>query len=413
MIEKASHISNTNDAYLHAVLELCPEPYRRADFLDEERRAGLVRGPLHGIPILLKDNIATHASLGMNTTGGSLALVGSRPKKNAEIVDKSTKIFPGWSAAVGNVNLDDGSLGHSSPSGSSTWSAVAVSAGYCPIAIGTDTFGSLITTPSTRAALYSLRSTVDLISRRGIIPISELFDTTRPMAKSVVDLANLMDVLVTPGHKTHSFLDALPGTFKDINIGVLRPEDWFFDSSIQRRIPSASAQIIASIYDAYAKINAHAKSLQEVSLISADELVVNGTHSFFEVLSVRFKKNLEGYLKSLDNHIYNNQDQLVRAENNDLPEEQQAKLLRHARWISRDLGIDKTLKDYGVDVIIVPADSSFNLLVSAAGYPSATMPLSYLDYNGLPIGLAVFTTAHNEKLLLRVLSAWEAICNDH
>ncbi|KAL5331385.1 hypothetical protein ACEPPN_000915 [Leptodophora sp. 'Broadleaf-Isolate-01'] len=226
-----------------------------------------------------------------------------------------------------------------SPSGSSTWSAVAVSAGYCPIAIGTDTFGSLITTPSTRAALYSLRSTVDLISRRGIIPISELFDTTRPMAKSVVDLANLMDVLVTPGHKTHSFLDALPGTFKDINIGVLRPEDWFFDSSIQRRIPSASAQIIASIYDAYAKINAHAKSLQEVSLISADELVVN---------------------------VYNNQDQLVRAENNDLPEEQQAKLLRHARWISRDLGIDKTLKDYGVDVIIVPADSSFNLLVSAA-----------------------------------------------
>jgi amidase len=130
-----------------------------------------------------------------------------------------------------------------SPGGSSTGSAVAISAGYSPVAVGTDTGGSLIT-PGTRAALYTLRPTMGLIPSQGIIPISYLFDTAGPMAKSVVDLANLLDVLVEP--REFSYTEGLPGNFSDINIGVLRPEDWFFGPSIQRPVESATAQIVRS-----------------------------------------------------------------------------------------------------------------------------------------------------------------------
>lgn len=122
---------------------------------------------------------------------------------------------------------------------------MAISAGYSPIAISTDTGGSIIT-PSTRAALFALRPSIHLISQRGIVPISPLFDTAGPMAKTVIDLANLLDVLVKP-HSIHgkgSFRDALPGSFSDFSIGALNPEKWFFDAGLQRPVASATAQIV-------------------------------------------------------------------------------------------------------------------------------------------------------------------------
>ncbi|TVY78523.1 putative amidase [Lachnellula suecica] len=463
----------SSNGYLRAVLEVAPGALREAEALDDERRRGIVRGPFHGVPILIKDNVNTHAALGMNTTGGSLAFVGSRPKQNAAIVDRiiaagmiilgksqlsefagskshivlplnglrGSDIYSGWSAVggqaqsaytTGDIDFEDKTMGHSSPSGSSTGSAVGVSAGYCPCAIGTDTFGSLIT-PSTRAALYSIRPTMDLVPREGILPTSQFFDTAGPMAKSSEDLAHLLDILVLP-HDIHgkgSYAESLIGGFEDLNIGVLKPEEWYLGPSIQKVVPSATSQITADTYSAYAKIKRHAKSFQEVSLISPGELMVNGSHSIFDLIAAGFKENIENYISTLEtprvgnlqdiiqfnkDHAelelprdYNNQDQLVRAQNIDMPQEERKRLFDHARTIGRELGIDKTLNDYGVDVIIAPADSAFNLLVSAAGYPSATMPLSYLDYNGRPIGLAVFSTAHKEKLLLKVLSAWEKI----
>jgi len=104
---------------------------------------------------------------------------------------------------------------------------------------------------------------------------------------------------------------------------------------------------------------------------------------------------------------YDNQDQLIAATIAEMSDAEHDRLFNHARSISRERGIDLTLNKYGVDVIIAPADSAFNLLVSSAGYTSATMPLSILDYNGRPFGLAAFTTANGEKLLLQTLSAWE------
>ncbi|KAL6817485.1 amidase signature domain-containing protein [Trichoderma camerunense] len=401
-----------HDDYLRAVLQRNPQARTVAATLDLERKNSHLRGPLHGIPILVKDNIGTHPSLGMNTTGGSLALLTSRPSKSAEVIErilgagmiiigktqlselagfKGSNIMTGWSAlggqtqsayTTGAVDLTDGILGHSSPSGSSTGSAVGVSAGYAPLAIGTDTGGSLIT-PSTRAALYTLRPTMNLVPQDGLIPLSHLFDTAGPMAKSPANLANLLDVLATPKgsekNKFHSQMMA--GDFRDFKIGFFSPEIWFFDSDLQRPVPEATAQIT--------KIALTAKAFKEVELISIDAFEVNGRHSFYDIQG------------------YDDQDQLLNAATMTMSDQVHDFLLSHARKVGRDIGIDKTLKDYNVDLIIAPADSPVNLLVSAAGYPSATMPLSYPEYNGRPIGLVAFTTAGGEGMLLNFLRAYE------
>ncbi|KKP02347.1 hypothetical protein THAR02_05547 [Trichoderma harzianum] len=305
----------------------------------------------------------------------------------------------GWSAVggqtqsaytTGDVDLADRILGHSSPSGSSTGSAVGVSAGYAPLAIGTDTGGSLIT-PSTRAGLYTLRPTMNLVPQDGLIPLSHLFDTAGPMAKSPADLANFLDVLATPkGSKMRKYhCQMIANDFRDFKFGFLSPEKWGFDSDLQRPVPEATAQIRKDTEAAYAKIALTAKSFKEVELVSIDAFEVNGRHSFYDIQG------------------YDNQDQLQNAATMTMSDEEHGFLLRHARNVSRDIGIDKTLKEYDVDLVIAPADSPVNLLVSAAGYPSATMPLSYLEYNGRPIGLVAFTTAGGEGTLLNFLCAYE------
>lgn len=133
-----------------------------------------------------------------------------------------------------------------SPAGSSTGSAVAVSAGFSTLAIGTDTGGSLIL-PSTRAALYSLRPTVSLISFQGITPIAKEYDTVGPMAKSVLDLANLMDVLATPAStdRTGSYAANLDGGMGEIKIGALCVEDWLFPETVMTKVPEATGQIVS------------------------------------------------------------------------------------------------------------------------------------------------------------------------
>ncbi|UKZ68357.1 uncharacterized protein TrAtP1_009396 [Trichoderma atroviride] len=352
---------------------------------------------------------------------------------------RGSNIMPGWSAlggqtqsayTTGAVDLTDRVLGHSSPSGSSTGSAVGVSAGYSPLAIGTDTGGSLIT-PSTRAALYTLRPTMDLVPQDGLIPLSHSFDTVGPMAKSPADLANLLDVLTNPKgseeRKYHSQITA--GDFRDFKIGVLSPETWFFDADLQRPVQEATAQIKKDTQAAYAMLALTAKSFKEVELVSIDAFKVNGRHSFYDIQAARFKPTFEAYLetledsqvRSLDELIrfnqshaekelppdYDNQDQLQNAATMTMSDQEHDFLLKHARKVGRDIGIDKTLKEYDVDLVIAPADSPVNLLVSAAGYPSATMPLSYLKYNGRPIGLVAFTTAGGEGMLLNFLRAYE------
>ena len=351
---------------------------------------------------------------------------------------KSSDIMPGWSAiggqtqspyTRGDVDLQDKGLGHSSPCGSSTGSAVGVSAGYCPLAVGTDSCGSLIT-PSTRAALYTIRPTIGLVSQKGIVPVSKYFDTAGPMTKTVVDLANLLDVLTESSEGSIPYVKALPGKWSDLRVGVLDPDEWFFDGDLQRPVAAASLQIAEETRKAYKTIKKLVKKYCEIKLISHNKLVLDDEQCMYAIWNADFKEHINEYLADLEwskvrnlNELirfnnenaaeelpsnYPTQDMLIKAAETNMPRDHHAKLLGHARLIGGKEGIDAALKRWDIDVILAPADAPYNLLVSAAGYPSATMPMGYLEYNGRPIGLAAFTGAHKEDVLLKVLSAWES-----
>jgi amidase len=196
---------------LNSIIELNPDALTIADKLDEERKAGKVRGPLHGIPVLVKDNIDTADS--MMTTAGSLALLGHKASVDAFLVKKlreagavllgksncsewsnfrSSRSASGWSSRGGQTK--NAYVLDRSPSGSSSGSAVAVSANLCTVAIGTETDGSIIS-PSSYNGLVGIKPTVGLISRSGIIPISKTQDTAGPMARTVRDAAILLGVV--------------------------------------------------------------------------------------------------------------------------------------------------------------------------------------------------------------------------
>ncbi|OQU98903.1 hypothetical protein CLAIMM_04614 isoform 2 [Cladophialophora immunda] len=317
------------DDSLKAMINFKPLPgvFEAAEILDKERSQGKTRGPLHGIPIVIKggfvplfndaglifarqDNIDTHPDLGFQTTAGSYALVGSWPQRNAKIVDlliaagviiigktnlselsnyKGTNITSGYSAVGGQVQsayvrdkVDpaDGKDSHSNPSGSSSGSAVAVSAGYSPFSIGTETDGSLIL-PAGRAALYTIKPTIGLVPQAGIVPISSNFDSAGPMAKSSYDLAVLLDAIVDPDRKLpQSYTSALTESWSDISVATLDPEVWNLPDSWLRHVENATQQMNREIRQAYAKIETLAKSYAgNVPLTRHGALTLNGQNS--------------------------------------------------------------------------------------------------------------------------------------
>src|SRR5262245_29392245 len=235
---------------LRAIIETNPDALQIAEQLDAERKAGKVRGPLHGIPVLLKDNIDTHDR--MTTTAGSLALEGSIPPRDSFV---AARLRAAGAVLLGKANLSEwanfrGSSSTSgwsarggqcrnpyalerSPSGSSSGSAVAVAANLAPLAIGTETDGS-ITAPSTNCGIVGIKPTVGLWSRAGIIPISHSQDTAGPMARTVRDAAILLGVIAgvdgadtataaSQGHAQSDYTKFLdPAGLRGMRIGVAR-----------------------------------------------------------------------------------------------------------------------------------------------------------------------------------------------
>ena len=196
---------------LNSIIELNPDALAIAENLDAERKAGRVRGPLHGIPVLIKDNIATADK--METTAGSLALVGLKPPRDAHLV---TRLREAGAVLLGKTNLSEwanfrgersisgwsgrGGQTHNpyvldrNPSGSSSGSAAAVSANLCVAAIGTETNGSIIS-PATACGVVGFKPTVGLVSRTGVIPIAATFDTAGPITRTVRDAALVLAAL--------------------------------------------------------------------------------------------------------------------------------------------------------------------------------------------------------------------------
>ncbi|CAK7233312.1 hypothetical protein SCUCBS95973_008552, partial [Sporothrix curviconia] len=355
---------------------------------------------------------------------------------------RSTLADSGWSAVGGQTQSayvrggfrkDDTGGGHSNPGGSSSGSAVAVAAGYAPLAIGTETMGSLIM-PSDRAGLYTIKPTLKIVPQAGIIPVTYEADSAGPMAKSVLDMAALLDALVDPattsGVPAGGYTSVVTGSWGDIRIGVVDPKLWLFPKEIVKYEKQATEQMLREWEAAYKTLESVAKVVKPITLMSPDEATVNGTKDIWAAFDSKFKDVLAEYLASVDdckihtlkdlidfNEAHadeelppsaNNQDGLVRALNAHMADDEYHALLAFARNRCGPGGVDKALEENDVDVIIGPGDGPLFAIPGTAGYPVASLPLGYLDFNGRPFGMQITAKAHQEALLIQAQSAWEA-----
>jgi amidase len=440
---------------LNAVIELNPDALAIAENLDSERKAGRVRGPLHGIPILIKDNIDTADR--MQTTAGSLALVGQPAPRDAYIVEKlresgavilgktnlsewanirSKNSTSGWSGR-GGLTRNPFALDRN-PSGSSSGSGAAVSANLCAAAIGTETDGSIIS-PAAACGLLGIKPTVGLLSRLGIIPISHSQDTPGPMARTVADAAALLSALTgidprdgatnasrgksAPDYTTFLKADALRGA----RIGVARN---YFGYS--EAVDKLMADAIEAIKLAGAIVIDPA-DIATSSQLGPGEIVV---------LLFELKAGLNRYLaeralkdgpRTLADVIkfneanratempYFGQDRFLEAEGKGpLTTKVYLDALAKNQKLAREQGIDAVAKKLKLDAFIAPSrtpawltdlvngDSSSRScsgLPAVAGYPHITLPMGYV--HGLPVGISFFGTAWSEPKLISLAYALE------
>ncbi|GME34936.1 Amidase [Neofusicoccum parvum] len=402
---------NRKGRQLRAMISVAPRYhlFAIARRLDDERRAGGIRGPLHGLPVVLKDNVATDAlAAGMDTTVGSYAFVGARPRRAATVVQrlaakglivlgkanlselcglKSPETIPGWSAVGGQTQspyvarrLEKGVLiwDHTAPGGSSAGSAVAVAAGFAPLAVGSDTVGSLIT-PANRAALYALKPTVGEVPMDGVFALSRSFDAVGGMAKSAADLTFLMDALMEPVAKE---LESTPLRYRLFTV--------FRNSG-----PMSSFEIVA--YKEFKQIIAEFFANMEESRVRslAGLIEFNAEHPDIELPKA-----------SPD------QDDLIAVLSESTPDCVVKDHLTGLRRLGGKEGIDLVLDYYGIDVLAAPGDSALCELAAAAGYPIAVVPLGALRSNGRPFGVALTARAHHEHKLLHFATAWESVFPD-
>jgi amidase len=253
------------------------------------------------------------------------------------------------------------------------------------------------------------------------------------MTKSVLDLANLLDAIVDPSKTTvpmGGYKSAVTGEWDDIRVGVLDPEKWLFPTKIVKYEKEASDQMMRDWKTAYEKLESVVKEVKLVTLVSLDEATENGKKDIWKAFDSTFKVLLEDYLVNIDDckirrleeliefnekHAdqelppsANDQAGFLRALYAHMPKNEYDNLIAYARERCGKRGIDRTLEENGVDVIIGPGDGRMFKISGTAGYPIASLPLGYLDFNGRPFGLQVTTKAHQEALLIQVQSAWEA-----
>ncbi|CAN5896566.1 amidase [soil metagenome] len=443
-----------NGPILTSVIELSSEALATADALDAERAAGRVRGPLHGVPLLLKDNIDT---VDMTTTAGSLALQGSRPLQDAFLV---TKLRAAGAVILGKTNLSEwanfrasfSSSGWSSrggqtknpyvldrnPCGSSSGSGVAVAANLCAAAVGTETDGS-ITCPASVNGIVGLKPTVGLVSRSGIIPISHSQDTAGPMARSVMDAAILLGAMVG--------VDPADGATQSSE--GKGSSDYTSELSLDG-LRGARIGVARNLFGFHARTDTLVETALEVMKGLGAELVENANletkdkfeDSEYEVMLYEYKHGLNAYfeslgpdapVKSLEEVIAFNKknsgkimtyfDQLhleKAAKKGPLTDETYLKALRDNHRLTRAEGIDATLEKHKLDALVAPSNGpawttdpingdrylgSSSSFAAVAGYPNLTVPVGYVS--GLPVGISFFSAAYREASLLKLAYALE------
>ncbi len=450
-----SRIAALNPA-LAAVLEVNPDALAIAEALDAERGAKGARGPLHGIPVILKDNIATADR--METTAGSLALLGAKPPRDAFVVARlraagavvlgkanlsewanirSTRSSSGWSAR-GGQGRNPYALDRS-PCGSSSGTAQAVAANLAAVGVGTETDGSIVC-PSSANALVGVKPTVGLVSRSGIVPISRTQDTAGPMARTVADAAVLLGVLagVDP---------ADPATAASRGKA---PADYarFLDADGLRgaRIGVARAKLFGASLEADRLAEAAIEEMRRRGAVIVDPADIPHLGEYddaeLEVLLHELKADLDPWLREwapsarvrslADVVAFDREHRDVEMPffGQELFEQALAKgpltggayrkALRRCRRLSREEGLDAVFARYRLDALVAPTGSppwvvdlvngdhfvaSSSTPAAVAGYPSVTVPAGFAF--GLPVGVSFIGRPFSEPTLLRLAYAFE------
>ncbi|MBM4092782.1 MAG: amidase [Planctomycetes bacterium] len=440
---------------LASVIEVNPDALALADALDAERRAKGPRGPLHGIPVLVKDNIDTADR--MATTAGSLALLGAKPPEDSFVVKqlraagavvlgktnlsewaniRSGRSTSGWSAR-GGLTRNPYALDRN-PCGSSSGSAVAVAADLCAVAVGTETDGSIVS-PSSACGIVGIKPTLGLVSRTGIVPIAHSQDTAGPMARTVRDATVLLGALAGGdpqdaataecGQHLHAdytqFLDA--AGLRGAKIGVARNYFDFHD---------AVEAVMNVALDALKQAGATLVDTEHLSVIDQS----GGAET--TVLKYELKADMAAYLARLgpdapvktlqdiiqfnDRHAreempYFGQDFFLAAQEiGPLTDYAYVEALAKCRRLTRTEGIDAVMDRHQLDALVAPTLSpacvtdlingdrwlgGSSSAAAVSGYPSITVPAGHVF--GLPVGLSFFGRAWSEPTLIKLAYAFE------
>ena len=444
-----------NGPTLNSIIELNPDALMIADDLDKERKDKGPRSPMHGIPVLIKDNIDTFDR--MATTAGSLALIGSKPPSDSFLVQqlrragavilgktnlsewaniRSSHSTSGWSGR-GGLTRNPFALDRNC-SGSSSGSGAAVAANFCAVAVGTETDGSIVS-PSSINGIVGIKPTVGLVSRTGVIPISHTQDTPGPMARTVRDAAILLGALsgvdaadkatgASKGKSTTDYTQFLDANgLKGARIGVVRFYFGFLD---------AVDSIMATSLDV----------LKQQGAIVIDPV---DTKSFGQlgnaedvVLHYELKADMNAYLARLGPSTpvhtlkeiiefneknkstempYFGQETFVKSQaSGPLTNKEYLDALKKCRKLFRAEGIDAVMKKHKLDALLAPTDSpawvtdlvdgdhflgGSSTAAAVAGYPSITVPAGFVF--GLPVGISFFGGAWSEPTLIKLAYAFE------
>jgi amidase len=425
---------------LNSVIELNPDALSIAASLDAERQAKGARGPLHGIPILIKDNIDTADR--MMTTAGSLALAGSIAQRDSFV---AARLRAAGAVLLGKTNLSEWANFRSShstsgwsgrggltrnpyaldrnPCGSSSGSGAAVSANLCAAAIGTETDGSIVC-PSSANGIVGIKPTVGLVAAAGIIPISHSQDTAGPMARTVADAALLLGALTgvdyTPSLDTNGLRGARIGVARDKFFGFNDKVDELMETALremQRRgaeivdpadIPTAGkfddSEMEVLLYEFKADLNAYLAALGPLAAV----------HSMQEVIDFNERHR--------DKEMpYFGQDLMMKAQaKGPLTSQPYLEALEKDHKLARTEGIDAVMNKNRLDALVAPtagpawctdlingdhAAGGSSTPAAVAGYPNINVPAGYAW--GLPVGISFFGAANSEALLIKLAYAFE------
>ncbi|KAK7516807.1 amidase signature domain-containing protein [Phyllosticta citriasiana] len=508
---------NRSGRQLRALISTAPRYhlFALARRLDDERSAGRCRGPLHGVPVVLQDNIVTCAAAddvpttptsttttttttttisateagppvgdagvnaavaghGMDTTLGSYAFVGARPKRAASVTQrleraglivigksnlselcglKSETMASGWSAVGGQTlspfvarRFDRDSdawvweQSLATPAeGSAFGSAVAVAAGFSPLAVATDAMGGLVDVAS-RNGLYSLKMTAGSVPLDGVWCTSRSFDGVGGIAKSASDLVALTDAIAEPSMIGDDYYPrgfqkfSVQKTWSGLRVGFVDPRVWKPGRELAKTSPEAQKYMIAMYGAAVRRVREQGAIVSYPVEAPSPQIFQDSERGSFEAVTYHeFKELSADYLDNLDTSRVHSlpdiidfntkhadvelpssspdQADLIAASSTTPDGPAQAReALDRLRRLGGSEGIGLVLDYYKLDVLVAPADSALCELAAAAGYPIATTPLSMLRPEARPFGLALTTRAHNEHLLLHFASAWEALC---